>query len=92
MSDSDGFKRIESELARVSARLREEAGAAGLYCQLYAAQQALAWALDPELAAAPLGVIVTGRVQPLTDTQEGSGGCSDALRQPLSSGICAPSR
>ena len=73
------------ELARISERLRQEAGAAGLYCQLYAAQQALSWALDPELAAAPFNVIVGGKVQPLTlGTPGDSAGCSAVPRPPRS--------
>ena len=66
MSNDTRSDRIQSELDRVSERLRQEMGAAGLYCQLYAAQQALSWALNPEGAAAPFDVIVGGKVQPLT--------------------------
>lgn len=40
------------------------------YCELYAAQQALSWSLDPLNYAAPTEVIVGGFVQPLiTGTQ-----------------------
>ena len=84
--------RIQVELDRVSRRLRQEVGAAGLYCQLYAAQQALSWALDPELAAAPFDAIVSGKVQSLTGTQASSEDCSVALRPPVSSDTCAPPR
>ena len=66
MSNDTRSDRIQSELDRVSERLRQEMGAAGLYCQLYAVQQALSWALNPEGAAAPFDVIVGGKVQPLT--------------------------
>ena len=37
------------------------------YLELYAVQQALTWVLDSELAAAPYGAVMSGKVQPLTD-------------------------
>lgn len=76
MSDEARTDRIKAELDRISQRLNQEMGAAGLYCQLYAAQQALSWALSQELAGAPLEVIVGGKIQPPTgDIQAGSGDC-----------------
>lgn len=55
------------------------------YCQLYSAQQALAWASDPESYAAPSDTISNGKVQPLTqDTPAGSEDCSDVVRRSVS--------
>jgi hypothetical protein len=51
------------------------------YCQLYAAQQALAWAVDPDGFASPYATIQRGLVRPLTGTREGSEDCQAALRQ-----------
>jgi hypothetical protein len=92
MSEDTKDDRIRAELDRISERLRQEMGTAGLYCQLYAAQQALSWALNPEGAAVPLDVIVGGKVQPLTGTQANSGDCSAALRPPSFLGTCDPER
>jgi hypothetical protein len=39
------------------------------YAELYAAQQALSWTLDPEHFASPLVTIQEGRIQPPTCTQ-----------------------
>jgi hypothetical protein len=39
--------------------------------QLYAAKQALDWALDQNIAAAPTWVILAGKAQPLMGTLEG---------------------
>ena len=51
------------------------------YTNLYAAQQALAWATDPDGVMPPYEAILDGKVQPLIpDTQEGSEDCSAALR------------
>lgn len=41
------------------------------YRELYVAQQALSWALDPSGYAAPYDVIQQGRVQPPTDIPAG---------------------
>lgn len=59
------------------------------YCQLYAEQQALAWALEPGGYASPLETIQEGLVQPLTDTREGSADCSDRLHRFPSSDTCS---
>ena len=85
MDDVTG--RIKNELERIGDALREQRGAlppdgddSGLprsYYELYAAQQALAWALEPEVAKAPYDTIVVG-------TQEDSADCRDDSR-PLSS-------
>lgn len=46
------------------------------HAELYAAQQALSWALDPEGAKSPF--------QMLTDTPAGSEDCSERSRPPQS--------
>lgn len=92
MNDDSVTDRIANELGRVSDRLRQEAGSAALYCQLYAAQQALLWAPNPEAAGAPFDVIVAGRIPPLTDTPADSGGCSAVPHPPQSLGTCVPPR
>jgi hypothetical protein len=66
---------IASELARIEGALRDPQ-TDDRYCQLYAAQQALAWALNPGVMAAPYATIQRGLVRPpLTCTQGGSKGC-----------------
>jgi hypothetical protein len=92
MIDETRSDRIQTELDRVSERLRQEMGTSGLYCQLYAAQQALSWAVNPESAGAPLEVIVGGKVQPPTGIQAGSGDCLAVLRPLASSDTCVPPR
>jgi len=57
---------IDRELARLHRALDVGAGSPR-YFELYAAQQALAWAMEPEGFASPSSY--------LTDTQEGSGDC-----------------
>lgn len=49
------MKFIERELERISAALREPRTAE--YDQLYAAQQALSWALDPTMFKSPYDVV-----------------------------------
>ena len=51
------------------------------YCQLYTAQQALSWALDPAGFAEPIKVIESGLVVPLMGTQADSEDCSVYPRQ-----------
>jgi len=51
------------------------------YDQLYAAQQALAWVLEPNGVKSPYDLIM--------DTPEGSTNCLDEDRPPQSSGTCA---
>ena len=74
---------ISRELGRLEAALHEPQ-TADRYCQLYAAQQALAWALEPNGIAAPYDAIQRGRVQPPTDTQADSADCWAHTRQPSS--------
>ncbi len=71
---------IERELSKISAAMAEPCSNES-YCQLYAAQQALSWALDPAGFASPLGVVNSGLVVPLTGTPEGSEDCSVYPRQ-----------
>ena len=68
---------IQGELERLSRSLREPQSPER-YAQLYAAQQALAWAVDPETYAGPESTIQCGLVQPPTCTQEAQANCSDA--------------
>lgn len=66
---------IQRELDRISALLREPLPA-DRFCQLYAVQQALSWALEPEGFALPSAVVTEGRAIPLTwGTQEAPRGC-----------------
>ena len=66
---------IQRELDRIGEALRNNPDAND-YDQLYAAQQALAWATDPDGFAAPM--------KQIRGTQEGSEDCSGDLRLPLS--------
>ena len=71
---------IECELDRIAVELRKTASTER-YTQLYAAQQALAWAKSPEGAMSPYEAVINGKVQPLiSDTQEGSEDYSAAPR------------
>lgn len=58
---------IKRELDRVTTAM-QGADTNDQYVQLYAAQQALSWALDPEAAAAPLEVILSGRAERVTSS------------------------
>jgi hypothetical protein len=77
---------IERERARIEVALREPQ-TPERYCQLYAAQQALAWATEPTGYASPYDTIQRGRVLPLRDILEGSEDCLAEARPPWSSGI-----
>ena len=59
---------VSRELDRIAAALREPQPPKR-YVELYAAQQALSWSLDPEHFSAPLDTIQQDRIQPVTDTQ-----------------------
>jgi hypothetical protein len=76
------FERIEEALRQPQTDAR--------YCQLYGAQQALAWALEPNGIATPYETIQRGLVRPLTvDTPEGSRDCQESPRPVGSSDTCA---
>ena len=65
---------VQRELDRIAARLRSDVPESE-YAQLYAAQQALSWALEPRGFKAPYDAI--------TGTPEGSEGCpSSSYRDP----------
>lgn len=66
---------IARELELLGRALRKTSG--GRYDEVYAAQQALSWAQDPQSFKAPSVM--------LTDIREGSEDCSDFPRPPLSS-------
>ena len=74
---------IQHELDRIAVDLRNPIPVPDdRYTNLYAAQQALAWALSPDGAMSPYEAIMNGKVQPLIkDTREGSEDCSVALRR-----------
>ncbi len=70
---------IQRELDRLGRALRDPQ-APDSYAKLYAAQQALAWAMEPDGFASPTLTIM--------GTREGSADCSDPPRHPQSSGTC----
>lgn len=59
------------ELGNIERALREPQSQ-DRYCQLYAAQQALAWALSPNAFATPYATIQRGLIHPIMDIPEGS--------------------
>lgn len=71
---------IQRELARLRDALHETQTEEG-YRALYAAQQALSWALEPGGYASPSDVIEKDLIQPLRGIQEGSADCSAVLRR-----------
>ena len=62
---------IDRELARIETALHQPQPSER-YASLYAAQQALKWATEPQGFAAPLDVIERGAVQPPTGTPAGT--------------------
>jgi hypothetical protein len=74
---------VQRELERLESALHE-AQSESAYRELYAAQQALSWALEPSGFKAPYDTITEGLIQPLMGTQGGLGDCSDVLHQPPS--------
>lgn len=73
---------IQRELERIGITL-QQSQPDNRYAELYAAQQALAWANEPDGFATPF-VVITG-------TQEGKADCSVVLHLPQSSDICCHS-
>ena len=72
---------VEKELQTITVALRSPQSDAD-YCNLYSAQQALSWALDPDSYAAPSVTIANGKVQPLIkDTQANSEDCPGESRR-----------
>ncbi|PYS98791.1 MAG: hypothetical protein DMF63_14465 [Acidobacteria bacterium] len=55
-------EKIETELAKIQSLLVSGDTSERQYEQLYAAQQALAWALDERVAKAPVAMILQGGV------------------------------
>ena len=51
---------VQSEIERIAVALREPQPPKR-YVELYAAQQALSWALDPDNLASPLTMVLEGR-------------------------------
>ena len=57
--------RLQSELDRVKEKLwRHQSITDKQYCEMYAIQQALTWALDPASAAPPFDVVMDHKVWP----------------------------
>lgn len=56
---------MQAEKSRIEKALLDPATTDDMYCQLYAAQQAISWIADKEIAASPYDVIMGGKVQPL---------------------------
>lgn len=76
---------IGQELCRVSTKLRQSYDRPEQYMCLYAVQQALSWAENPELFMPPCEAIMGGKVwAPIPDTPEGSEDCSE-IRRPVQS-------
>jgi hypothetical protein len=67
-SGTVGF--VQRELDRIAEALRETQ-TTKRYAELYAAQQALSWAIEPQGFAAPLDVIRDGRIVPPTEGTQG---------------------
>jgi hypothetical protein len=65
---------IRTELDRIETALRDPQ-TDERYCQLYAAQQALAWAMNPSGFKSLFETIQRGLVRPFRDTQEDEVGC-----------------
>lgn len=64
--ESDRGSRAISERERILTALLDPTTPPDQYCQLYAAQQAISWIINPRFAAAPFDVIMNGKVQALT--------------------------
>jgi hypothetical protein len=73
---------VDRELSRIEAALTEVREGDPHYDQLYAAQQALKWATEPQGFAAPLDVIERGAVglPRSAGTLEATADCSAAAR------------
>jgi hypothetical protein len=73
---------VQRELRRLEAALRQPQSESA-YCQLYAAQQALSWAIEPSGFRSPYDTITAGAVFPpiREDIQAGSEGCPSSCRQ-----------
>lgn len=75
--------RIEVELRLISFHLRSLEPDTETWNRLYVAQQALAWAIEPEITASPLDTILGDRARPpMEDTHEDLEDCLVALRPP----------
>ena len=66
---------VQRELEHIERDLREPQSSER-YCQLYAAQQALSWVLEPSGFASPYETIISDRVRPLRDTPASLEDCS----------------
>jgi hypothetical protein len=55
---------IQEELDRAGAALRSGALTDKQYCEIYAIQQALFWAAEPQSVNSPVDTVMEGKVQP----------------------------
>jgi len=74
---------VQRELDRLGRALRAQQAPEN-YAKLYAAQQALAWAMEPDGFASPMTAIVRSSAEAVMGIQEDSGGCSHPPCQPPS--------
>jgi hypothetical protein len=72
---------IQREINRINACLQSQGERSTIYPQLYSAQQALEWVLEPTGVKSPYGVIM-GTPEDLVD-------CLDEGHPPQSSNTCA---
>jgi hypothetical protein len=68
--DASRLPSVAGELARIADAMPQYELPQNKYCQLFAAQQASIWVIDPKQAAEPCDVILNSKVQPLTGIQE----------------------
>lgn len=66
---------VTREIEQISGLLGQGKSAREDYDQLYAAQQALVWSLEPESFRSPLNMIAGGPTLPLMDIPADSEGC-----------------
>ena len=71
---------LQRELDRIQRALRQPQ-IADRYRDLYAAQQALAWALEPDAFRSPYDFAVSAPIEPATGIPEDLGDCSALFRQ-----------
>lgn len=74
---------VKRELESVKAAMRTTPEP-DKWCQLYAVQQSLAWALEPDGFASPTDTVLNDRVIPITGTQANSEDCLAHCHQPQS--------
>lgn len=85
------MRSIQRELDRIGEAIRHS-NPVPRYDELYAAQQALMWVLDPETYKAPYDLLVSGTPEGSGDCPEGSGrsAFSDSLDRRVSEPLPIP--